>query len=190
VWVFTRSGSTWTQQGGKLTAKSPEEIGEGAFGNSVALSSDGSTTLIGGFFDNNGVGAAWAFLNPPPTPTASVSLASTTIKVDRRGEAAIMLTCTGSAPACGGTLTLSVQFTIGKGKKKHSFTVPIGAVSGSIPSGKTTTVELQLDIIGRVLLAEEHGQLSASLTILKTSPAPSEEQSDTVYLVQRKADRW
>jgi hypothetical protein len=47
VWVFTRSGSTWTQQGAKLTGA--EEVGEHArFGTSVALSSDGNTALIGG----------------------------------------------------------------------------------------------------------------------------------------------
>jgi hypothetical protein len=46
AWVFTRSGSTWTQQA-KLTAKSGEESGEGWFGWSVALSSDGNTAVIG-----------------------------------------------------------------------------------------------------------------------------------------------
>jgi phosphodiesterase/alkaline phosphatase D-like protein len=59
VWTFTRSGSTWTQQGEKLTAK--EEIGEGQFGFSVALSSAGSTAVIGGPGDNTDVGAAWVF---------------------------------------------------------------------------------------------------------------------------------
>jgi hypothetical protein len=59
AWVFTRSGTTWTQQGPKLTAN--DETGQGAFGGSVALSSDGSTALIGGFGDNNYAGAAWAF---------------------------------------------------------------------------------------------------------------------------------
>jgi FG-GAP repeat len=66
AWVFTRSGSTWTQQGGKLTAN--DEIGQGAFGTSVALSADGNTALIGGPIDNPapgffppGIGAAWVF---------------------------------------------------------------------------------------------------------------------------------
>ena len=40
AWAFTRSGSTWTQQGEKLIAKAGEEIGAGEFGASVALSSD------------------------------------------------------------------------------------------------------------------------------------------------------
>jgi hypothetical protein len=59
AWVFTRSGSTWSQQGGKLTGTG--EAGEGAFGTSVALSADGNTALIGGPRNNSDAGAAWAF---------------------------------------------------------------------------------------------------------------------------------
>ncbi len=59
AWVFTRSGSTWTQQGGKLTGG--EETGAGLFGARVALSSTGDTALIGGEGDHGEVGAVWAF---------------------------------------------------------------------------------------------------------------------------------
>ena len=59
AWVFTRSGSTWTQQGSKLTGSG--ETGEGLFGASAALSSDGNTAVIGGPLDNTNVGAAWVF---------------------------------------------------------------------------------------------------------------------------------
>jgi hypothetical protein len=63
AWVFTRSeAAVWGQQGGKLAGS--EEEGEGQFGSSVALSSDGSTVLIGGPADNTNTGAAWAFVNP------------------------------------------------------------------------------------------------------------------------------
>ena len=48
-------------QGPKLTGGT-EESGAGNFGYSVALSSDGSTALIGGIGDNGNVGAAWAFV--------------------------------------------------------------------------------------------------------------------------------
>ncbi len=59
AWVFTRSGSVWTQQGKKL-------IGTGAVGNarqgmSVALSTDGNTAIVGGWSDNSKTGAAWVF---------------------------------------------------------------------------------------------------------------------------------
>jgi hypothetical protein len=60
AWVFTRSGGVWTQQGPKLTAD--DESGAGLFGESVALSHDGDTALIGGGADNNEVGAAWVFM--------------------------------------------------------------------------------------------------------------------------------
>ncbi len=58
--VFTRSGSTWTQQSGALTGAGATS-GAG-FGSSVALSSNGNTALVGA--PGNGTsnaGAAWAF---------------------------------------------------------------------------------------------------------------------------------
>jgi hypothetical protein len=67
AWVFTRSGSTWTQQGAKLTAN--DESGDAHLGSSVALSSDGNTALIGGPTDNTNVGAAWVFTRSGSTWT-------------------------------------------------------------------------------------------------------------------------
>ena len=62
AWVFTRTGTAWTQQGSKLTGSG--EIGAGAFGFKLALSADGGTALIGGTDDNQSVGAVWAFASP------------------------------------------------------------------------------------------------------------------------------
>jgi hypothetical protein len=58
--VFVRTGSSWAQQGGELTAS--DETAKGVFGRSVALSADGSTALIGGSADHNQTGAAWVFV--------------------------------------------------------------------------------------------------------------------------------
>jgi hypothetical protein len=58
VWVFTRSGPSWAQQGPKLVAG--EETGSAQVG-AVALSADGNTALIGGPYDSGGTGAAWVF---------------------------------------------------------------------------------------------------------------------------------
>ena len=66
AWLFTRSGSTWAQQGGKLTGS--DQAGEGEFGTNVALSADGNTALIGAWRDNSGTGAAWVFVNQPAEP--------------------------------------------------------------------------------------------------------------------------
>jgi phage gpG-like protein len=67
AWVFTRTGSTWRQQGAKLTGAG--EIGGGEFGESVALSADGNTALIGGRKDRAGAGAAWVFTRSGSTWT-------------------------------------------------------------------------------------------------------------------------
>ena len=67
AWVFKQSGSSWIQQGAKLTAN--DEVGEGEFATRVALSSDGNTALIGGTTDNEGVGAAWVFTRSGETWT-------------------------------------------------------------------------------------------------------------------------
>ena len=67
AWVFTRSGSAWTQQGEKLTGE--EEQGQGEFGASVALSADGNTAFIGGPGDNGNQGATWVFARAGSTWT-------------------------------------------------------------------------------------------------------------------------
>ena len=59
VWVFTRSGTTWTQQGDKLVGSGAS--GAAQQGINVSVSGDGSTIASGGFADNNYVGAAWTF---------------------------------------------------------------------------------------------------------------------------------
>ncbi len=68
AWVFARSGTTWAQQGAKLTGGG-EESGEGFFGVSVALSSDGDTALIGAPGDSGYLGAAWMFTRAGSTWT-------------------------------------------------------------------------------------------------------------------------
>ena len=65
AWVFVRSGTTWAQQGPKLTGGAGAETAN--FGDAVALSSNGDTALIGGENDGNseefpGFGAAWVFV--------------------------------------------------------------------------------------------------------------------------------
>jgi hypothetical protein len=62
AWVWTLSVGGWTQRGAKLVATgaaNPPHLG-----NSVSLSADGKTALIGGPYDNGNVGAAWVFTRP------------------------------------------------------------------------------------------------------------------------------
>jgi uncharacterized protein (TIGR03437 family) len=62
--VYERAGESWSQQARKL-------VGSGAVGlckqgRSVALSGDGMTAVVGGMYDNDGVGAAWVFVAEAP----------------------------------------------------------------------------------------------------------------------------
>jgi len=59
VWVYTRSGGSFVQQGGKLV--SSDSVGVAAQGSSVALSADGNTAVFGGIKDNDGTGAMWGY---------------------------------------------------------------------------------------------------------------------------------
>jgi hypothetical protein len=67
AWIFTRSGSTWTQQGNKLVGTG--NSGASGQGSSVALSADGNTALVGGPGDNTGFGAVWVFTRSGSTWT-------------------------------------------------------------------------------------------------------------------------
>jgi hypothetical protein len=57
AWVWIRNGEAWMQQGGKLQGSGA--IGNANQGNSVSLSADGNTAIVGGPNDNGQAGAAW-----------------------------------------------------------------------------------------------------------------------------------
>ncbi len=102
VWVFSRSGSTWTQQGSKLTGG--EEVGEVRFGRSVALSADGDTALVGGRYDNGMIGAAWVFTRSGSTWTqqgAKLTAASGEIGAGELGYS-VALAADGDTALIGG----------------------------------------------------------------------------------------
>ena len=63
AWIFVKSNGVWTQLGPGLVPDDADNSYHGAdFGESVALSADGSTALIGGSGDGNDAqGAAWVF---------------------------------------------------------------------------------------------------------------------------------
>jgi len=74
IWVFTRNGSNWSQQGGKLVGTGSS--GSPSLGWSLALSADGNTALAGGETDNGSIGAAWVFV------PATTGVLSTTRGID------------------------------------------------------------------------------------------------------------
>ena len=67
AWVFTRSDTTWTQQGNKLIGTG--FLGKSGQGYSVSISADGNTAIVGGQYDNTGIGAAWIYTRSDTTWT-------------------------------------------------------------------------------------------------------------------------
>ena len=59
VWVYTRTGGVWSQQGGKLVGSGA--VGSARQGASVAISADGNTAIVGGPDDDSNAGAAWVY---------------------------------------------------------------------------------------------------------------------------------
>jgi len=61
VWVWTRSGTTWTQQSSKLTATETVSGNGLLFGSSIALNATGDTLAIGATYNDNQKGAFWVY---------------------------------------------------------------------------------------------------------------------------------
>jgi hypothetical protein len=100
TYVFTRSGSTWSQQQ-ELTAS--DAATNDAFGYSVSLSGGGSTGLIGAPNKNAGTGAAYVFTGPPSTTATSV----TSSKNPSVRLKAVTFTATVSPAPDGGTVSFA-----------------------------------------------------------------------------------
>jgi hypothetical protein len=109
VWVFTRSGGTWSPQ--------PKLVGSFAVGNaqqgySVALSGDGNTAVVGGPCDNpgngcgnsspNSVGAAWIFTRSGGTWSQQAKLVGTGASGNAQQGLSVALSADGNTAVLGG----------------------------------------------------------------------------------------
>jgi len=108
TWVFTRSGGVWTQQGSKLVgtgaiANNGNPEGNAQQGQAVALSADGNTVVVGGWFDNGGIGATWVFTRSGSTWTQQGSklLGSNGVGNSYQGKA-VALSADGKTALIGG----------------------------------------------------------------------------------------
>ena len=109
-WVFTRSGGVVTQQGAKL-------VGTGYSGTpgqgNAAISSDGSTAVLGGDNDSSNVGAVWVF-------TASLPLSFASAPNALPATAGTGQSVSFSAAATGGVGTLAYSWNFGDGSSAAS----------------------------------------------------------------------
>ncbi len=103
VWVFTRSGGMWTQQGAKLVGT--DAVGSANQGQSVALSADGNSATVGGPQDNSGVGAVWVFTRSGGVWTQQgAKLVGTDAVGSANQGQSVALSADGSTAIAGGAL--------------------------------------------------------------------------------------
>lgn len=58
-WIFTLSSDTWSQSGSKISGTG--NTGNSKMGDSIGVSADGETAILGGDLDDSGLGAVWTF---------------------------------------------------------------------------------------------------------------------------------
>ena len=174
VWVFTRSLGVWTQQGAKLVGTGSQFPSSFApqQGTSVALSTDGSTAIVGGIDDFPG-GAAWVFAknqesftaaaNGSPTPTVQwqVSTDGGTTFQDIAGATSNGLTVTAS-PSSNGNQYRAV-FTNTDGVS--TFTATSDAATFTVNSAPVVTTDPAVQI-------RNPGQTATFTAAASGSPAP------------------
>ena len=117
--------------------------------------------------------------------TGKVSLVGRDVAVHGGRVVLTRLDCEGNEN-CSGKLTLFMKTTSRPGAKQRSRTVILGAVRFTLSSGTTTTVKITLNAIGRTALSSTHGRLAATLTVLKSYPAPAQKLSESVRLAETR----
>jgi hypothetical protein len=134
VWAFTRSGSTWSQQGQKLVANDYTYVSGGSGlllqGQSVALSGDGNNLAFGAPYDEDGIGAAWVFTDFSTTTTLSSSANPSVYGQPVTFTATVV-------SSGGGTPTGTVTF------KRGAATLGTSALSGGVATHEVSSLAVQ-----------------------------------------------
>jgi hypothetical protein len=133
AWVFTRSGSTWIERA-KLVGS--EASGNAEQGDSVALSANGETALIGGYKDEGGVGAAWVFTGSGSswTQQGKKLVGAPASGLEEQGTS-VALSADGKTALLGGPFTEKEKgavwvFTLSGSAWKEQAKLPAGAGAG------------------------------------------------------------
>lgn len=154
-------------------------------GHYLGSSSAAQTVTVGASATGGGSAPSPAGGTAPPPPSGNVALSKATVVAKPNGQLLVRLGCSGNA-TCKGTLTLTAKGKAKSSSASASKLSTIGKAPFAIPAGKTATVKLKLNAAGRALLKAHHGKLTATLTIVKSSPSPTSTARKTVHIVQKK----
>ena len=111
VYIYTRSGSTWTQQARLVGSTVSTDY---RFGSSVSINSDGTYLLVGAYTKNFNVGTAYVFTRSGstwtqqaeiPSPTATADLFGLKSAINSTGD--LVAICAQNNPGAGAAYTQS-----------------------------------------------------------------------------------
>jgi hypothetical protein len=184
AYVFTRSGSTWTQQA-KLLAG--DAVSVDAFGYSVSLSSDGNTALIGAIYEDTSAatsnGAAYVFTRSGSTWTQQAKLLASDFGNNDQFGTSVYLSSDGNTAL------------IGAATETTSFSSQ-GAAYVFTRSGSTWTQQAKLlagdagsnDYLGLAVSLSADGN-TALLGARNESTSPTTENG-AAYVFTRSGSTW
>ncbi len=175
VTVQTVTGTSAVSAGDTFRYESPVKVHGKEKGSSGATSTTGNATpsaASGGVLGSVQAAAA----------ACRVSLRSKHLMVAQKTTAAVRLLRTG-AGSCRGTVILRRYQRTGKRVKLMA----IGSAHFSIAPGRSQVVKIKLNALGRRLFARAHGNLDASIAVLRTTPAPKQAKTASVRLSVMKA---
>ena len=108
VWIFTRTGSSWTQEGGKIVGTGA--IGYANQGSSVSLSADGNTAIVGGYRDGADKGATWVYTRSSGAWTQQSKLIGTGMEGGSSSQGcSVSISADGKTSIVGGYYDNSLQ---------------------------------------------------------------------------------
>jgi gliding motility-associated-like protein len=155
VWVFTRTGGTWSQLGSRLaptgiTGNPGNNIQQG-FGDGLSMSADGNTLMVGdplnGSFDGPGPGGTWIFARSGNTyiqQEADLFGTGTGTTANPGQGTAVALSANGAVGIAGGPNNNSFQgggwaFSAVLQTQTITFAAPANAIYGSADASPGAT---------------------------------------------------
>ena len=185
LWVYGRSGSSWSQ----LQKIAPaDENGTSSFGGTASLSADGSTAVVGGISDG-AAGSIWAYSSSSggggggggggakPTCTLTAHGDKLNVPKSKHGKKArpaagtftLGATCDQAVDA---TLAGSVTEVVAAKHDKKKATKTVGLRSVNAKLSANTAGKLAIDVPASVTGALENGaKVSAAFTLTATNAA-------------------
>ncbi len=172
VWVYIRSGGVWTQEESNLNGTGA--VGSAYQGSSVCISSDGTTAIEGGYFDNSDAGAAWIFIPCLSYPTVTAKASSTTVCFG----ATVVLTGGGTSTySWTGGVTDAVGF---KDTLTATYTVT-GTDGAGCKGTSSVTVAVNPNPVAITICSVTVDSLSKNNIILWSKPVSSSIRSFLIY---------